>query len=222
MIASLLAGKPQEEWIEAYNSIGFGQQEDDMGADESNTRKIIQFSYYDLPSHLKTCILYLSIFPDGHVIEKDMLVWRWVAEGFVHDDQEHGESVFKIGERYLYELVSRSMIVLAVENEDTTNICACDVEGMVLDWIRTVAKEEKFVTVLSGDSPYDHDEHQSNNNNACIKAVQNRALDKCHDTRMWKKPKVRSFNGIGCHINSSISLLAHCQVLRVLSLPGLV
>jgi hypothetical protein len=40
MIASLLAGKPQEEWTEVYSSIGFCQ-EGNIGADENNTRKII-------------------------------------------------------------------------------------------------------------------------------------------------------------------------------------
>jgi hypothetical protein len=213
MIASLLAGKPQEEWTEVYNSIGFAQ-EDNIGA-ENNTRKMIQFSYYDLPSHLKTCLLYLSIFPDGHVIEKDTLVWRWVAEGFVHDDGEQEESLFKIGERYLYELVSRSMLVLAVENADT-NICVCGVEGMVLDWICTVAKEENFVNASA--DWYDEDQHQSNN--ARIMVIHNKVLDKPHVLARIQKPKVRSFNGTDCSISNTTLLHTTFQVLRVLSLEG--
>jgi hypothetical protein len=124
MIASFLAGKPQQEWTEVHNSIGFGQ-EDNIDAEN--------ITNYDLPCHLKTCLLYLSIFPDGHVIEKDTLVWRWVAEGF---------------ERYFYELVSRSMIQ-AVENEDTGICTGCCVHDMVLDFIRPVAEEENFVNNAS-------------------------------------------------------------------------
>jgi hypothetical protein len=188
-----------------YKSIGFGRQDDIV-----NIRKIIQFSYYDLPSHLKTCLLYLSIFPDGHVIEKDTLVWRWVAEGFVHEDEEHGESVFKVGERYLYELVSRSMIQ-NVENEET-DMRGCRAESMVLDWIRTVAKEENFVNA-SGDR-YDHDQHQF----CHIMAVHNKVLEEPHDPEgMWKQ-KLRSFNGIGCSISSTRLMHRTFQALRVLSL----
>jgi len=209
-IASLLARKPQDEWTRVYNSIGFGHE--DYIAVE-NTRKIIQCSYYDLPSHLKTCILYLSIFPEYYVIEKDALVWRWVAEGFVHEEQ--GKSLFKVGERYLYELISRSMIEL-VENEGT-NIRACRVHDMVLDLIRPVGKQEDFITILDG---YDHDQRQSYQSNARIIAIQNRVLEK-HDlmTRMHK-PKVRSFNGYACRISSMTLLRLGFQNLRVLSLEG--
>jgi hypothetical protein len=178
-IASLLACKPQEEWTRVYNSIEFGH-EDYIAVD--STRKIIQFSYYDLPSHLKTCLLYLSIFPEGHVIEKDTLVWRWVAEGFVHAEQ--GKSLFKVGERYLYELIRRSMIEL-VENEGT-NIHACRVHDMVLDLIRPVGKQENFITILDR---YDHDQRQSYQCNARIIAIQNRVLEK-HDLTRMHKPKV--------------------------------
>jgi len=209
MIASLLAGKPQEEWTKVYNSIGFGQ-EDNVGA-EDNTRKIIQFCYYDLPSHLKTCLLYLSIFAENDVIEKDTLVWRWVAEGFVCDEKQGGSSLFKVGEKYLYELISRSMMQ-PVENEDT-NIHACHVDGMVLDWICTVAKEENFVSILDW---YDHDQRLSScQNNARIVAVQNRALGK-HDLTRMCEPKVRSFSGTGCRISNPTSF----RSLRVLSLEG--
>ncbi|CAL4950405.1 unnamed protein product [Urochloa decumbens] len=209
-IASLLAGKPQEEWTQVCNySTGFGNKDN---IDLENTRKIMQLSYYGLPSHLKTCLLYLSIFPKDHAIEKDTLVWRWVAEGFVQE--ELGESLFKVGERYFYELINRSMIQ-PVENEDT-DIRACRVPNMVHDLICIVAKEENFVTILDW---YDHDQHLSYQSNTRIIAVQNRDLEK-HDLTKICKPKVRSFNGSGCRISSMMSVLPSFQVLRVLCLEG--
>jgi hypothetical protein len=143
-IASLLAGKPTEDWPEVYNSIGFGHG-NNIHVD--NTRKILLFSYYDLPCHLRTCLLYLSIFPEDTEIDKDALIWKWAAEGFLHENYEMG--LFVLGESCFNELINRSLIQPEKSSHEDT-IYACRVHDLVLDMILSLSKEETFVTTVHG------------------------------------------------------------------------
>ncbi|RCV39089.1 hypothetical protein SETIT_8G195500v2 [Setaria italica] len=152
-MASLLACKARNkmEWYEVYNSVGTGLENN---LDVENMRKILSFSYYELPCHLRACLLYLSMFPEDYEIDRDRLIRMWVGEGFIQYEKA-GKSLFELGESYFNELINRSMIQPVYDDGDIM-IQGCRVHDMMLDLIRSLSSEENFVTVLSnmgGTSP---------------------------------------------------------------------
>nr|XP_020161716.1 disease resistance protein Pik-2 isoform X1 [Aegilops tauschii subsp. strangulata] len=149
-IASLLASKPtktNELWYNVLNSIGSGHEN---GPSVENMRGILSLSYRDLPPHLKTCLLYLSIFPEDHMINRDKLIWGWVAEDFIHDKQR--ENLYKQGENYFNELINRNMLQ-PVDIDTHGSAKTCRVHDMVLDLITSLSAEENFVSILGGQQP---------------------------------------------------------------------
>ncbi|XP_066383731.1 disease resistance protein RGA5-like [Miscanthus floridulus] len=140
-MASLLLGKSREEWIEVCNSPGFYGDKDERHMD--NTMHILSLSYYDLPSHLKTSLLYLIVFPEDTLIDKDSLIWKWIPENFV--EKKHGRWSFEVGEEYFHDLINRSMIH-GVDSKVYGIMDGCRVNDMVLDLILSKSKEENFVS----------------------------------------------------------------------------
>jgi Leucine-rich repeat (LRR) protein len=206
-VASVLADKPSEDWSEVYNSIGFG----DSNIHVENTRKILLFSYYDLPCHLRTCLLYLSIYPEDCKISRYDLTYKWAAEGFVHEKQ--GIGLFEMAERYFNELVNRNMIQ-PVDVEHRAIVYSCRVHDLVLDMIHSLSKEENFVTVYDSNGPPIPPPI-----NARRLAIQQRDLEHNDPLVSTAMLQARSFTAIFCRI-SAIPLLSSFQVLRVLSIEG--
>ncbi|KAE8773955.1 Disease resistance protein RPP13 [Hordeum vulgare] len=199
-MASLLVGKPVEVWSKVYKSIGFGYE------DVDNMRKILLLSYYDLPCHLRTCLLYLAIYSEDYLIEKDSLIWKWVAEGFIH--RQPGVGLYEIGEKYFNELINRSMIQ-PVETPHSGIITGCRVHGIIHDIICLLSKEQNFVTVLDSDEQY-----TTSRQNVRRVAIQHR-VQPVVSTAMLQ---VRSLNAM-CSAEMLPSLSCF-QVLRVLSFEG--
>ncbi|CAL4992676.1 unnamed protein product [Urochloa decumbens] len=115
-------------------------------------RIILSISYSDLPRYLKPCMLYLSSYPEDTVIIVQDLIWKWVAEGFIIPNNL-GRSIIEVGEDYVDELISRSMIQPEYSNHDSDKATHCRVHDMVLDAITRLSKEEDFLTILHGQQP---------------------------------------------------------------------
>jgi len=145
-MASLLANKActKQEWDRVCNSIGSTLEKD---PDVEEMRRILSLSFDDLPHHLKTCLLYLSIFPEDYEIERDQLVKRWIAEGFIN--MEGGQDLEEIGENYFNDLINRSMIQ-PMKIKCDGRVASCQVHDMILDLLISKSVEENFATFISG------------------------------------------------------------------------
>ncbi|KAJ1261666.1 hypothetical protein BS78_09G047900 [Paspalum vaginatum] len=143
-IAGLLAGKEPtfNEWNKVQSSFGYALERQ---SDVSRMTQVLSLSYFDLPPHLRSCLLYLSIFPEDYEIEKDRLVLRWIAEGFIHE--EHGFTQYELGERCFNELINRSLIQ-PVYLDAWGTVTDCRVHDIILEFIVSKAMEENFVTLF--------------------------------------------------------------------------
>uniref|UniRef100_R7VZZ7 Disease resistance protein RPM1 n=1 Tax=Aegilops tauschii TaxID=37682 RepID=R7VZZ7_AEGTA len=145
-ISGLLANRPaiKEEWEKVKRSIGTALEKTNSLEGMSS---ILSLSYNDLAPHLKTCLLYLSLFPEDHLIYRDRLVRRWIAEGFI--SEERGQSKQEVAENYFYELINKSM-VQPVDIEYDGEVRACRVHDMMLEIIISKSAEDNFTTVVGG------------------------------------------------------------------------
>ncbi|CBI35139.3 unnamed protein product, partial [Vitis vinifera] len=63
--------------------------------------------YHHLPSHLKCCFAYCSIFPKDYEFDVDELVLLWMGEGFLHQVNRQ-KQMEEIGTEFFHELFARS------------------------------------------------------------------------------------------------------------------
>ncbi|XP_047067210.1 disease resistance protein Pik-2-like [Lolium rigidum] len=144
--------KSEEEWLKVCKSL-FPESGKDHGKDgrkdltQEEVGRIVSHCYNDMPADIKTCSLYLSIFPKGQKISTKRLTRRWIAEGFVAEKQ--GLSVEDVAETYFNHLIRRK-IIRPVEHSSNGKVKKCIVHDMVLEHIVAKASEENFITVVGG------------------------------------------------------------------------
>ncbi|CDP21655.1 unnamed protein product [Coffea canephora] len=146
-ISGLLASKDVnriDEWEMVRRSLG-GELEGTGKLDR--VKKILYLSYSDLPWHLKTCLLYTSIYPEDHKIGCNRLINLWIAERFV--EWREGMSIEDVAWGYLGELVNRSLIqVTDAFYEGIPN--SCRIHDLMREVILLKSREQNMVTVTTG------------------------------------------------------------------------
>ncbi|CAN6226791.1 unnamed protein product [Urochloa humidicola] len=94
----------------------------------------------DLPVHLRTCLLYCSIYPRKHLIERGSLVTKWIAEGFAWQEE--------VAEAFFDKLVSRNLLQpVPLWSSIYT------VHPIMLAFLVCKAKEDNFVACRQYNSP---------------------------------------------------------------------
>ncbi|XP_027081069.1 disease resistance protein RPM1-like [Coffea arabica] len=133
-----------EEWEMVQRSLG-GELEGTGKLDR--VKRILSLSYNDLPGHLKTCLLYTSIFPKDYEIQCYRLINLWIAERFV--EWREGMSIEDVAWGCLSELVNRSLIqVTKVYYEGLPDNCR--IHDLLREVIVLKSREQNMVTITTG------------------------------------------------------------------------
>ncbi|XP_039120328.1 probable disease resistance protein RF9 [Dioscorea cayenensis subsp. rotundata] len=121
----------------------------DWAAEGRQCQEILALSYEDLPYHMKSCFLYLGAYPEDYDITGNVLIRQWIAEGFI--PKEERKTMEDTGEAILEELIQRSLIHVNTR-KNNGSVKRCGAHDLLLDFARSTAKKDLFLTVCSNEN----------------------------------------------------------------------
>ncbi|XP_059654413.1 putative disease resistance protein At3g14460 [Cornus florida] len=116
---------------------------------DPNTLPALRLSYHYLPSHLKRCFAYCSIFPKDYKFEKERLVHLWIALDLVQQPKNN-ILLEDAGNYYFRELLSRSFFQKISHNTKSDYV----MHGLIHDLAQQISRE--FCFRLEDGKPLNH------------------------------------------------------------------
>ncbi|KAL2511704.1 Disease resistance protein RPM1 [Abeliophyllum distichum] len=144
-IGGVLATKSNrfDDWVMLNQSFGAELEGNDK---LESLRMILSLSFKDLPYYLKSCFLYLSIYPEDYRIESKSLIRKWIMEGFVK--QKVGRTLEEVAQGYLNELVNRNLIRLVRSSEDGS-VKSCRIHDFIREMLVTKSRDQSLVMIAN-------------------------------------------------------------------------
>ncbi|KAL0390358.1 UNVERIFIED_CONTAM: putative late blight resistance proteinR1C-3 [Sesamum calycinum] len=106
--------------------------------------KVLSLTYNNLPIHLKSCFLFMRVFPEDKTIMVSKLIRLWVAEGFIK--LVRGKTLEEVAESYLKDLIGVNLIFIS-EWKRTGKIKSIRIHDLLRDLcLRESDKENLFVS----------------------------------------------------------------------------
>ncbi|KAL5560130.1 hypothetical protein UlMin_036341 [Ulmus minor] len=149
-ISGVLSSKDKnktEEWNVVYRSLG---AELEGNVKLQSVKRILSLGFNDLPYNLKSCFLYLSLFPEDSTFYSFYMVRMWIAEGFVQEMK--GRTLEEVGESYFNELLNRSLVQLAEEHPDKDR-SRFKIHDLVREIVLAKAEDQNFSAIFSAKNP---------------------------------------------------------------------
>ncbi|XP_050212049.1 disease resistance protein RGA2-like [Mercurialis annua] len=191
----------------------------DASDHKDNVKSILKLSFDHLPSYLKQCFAYCSIFHKDYSLQKEQLIQLWMAEGFVEPCNAD------VGSKYFNALLCNSFFQ-DVGRDEFENIVSCKMHDIVHDLAMSLSKLE----VLTSDNFSSQDDlscirriNLKSQNAFYLSVVHARKLrtvflrkDTVLDKSWWKFKNLRTLTLKGSDIEELPFPVGDCKLLRYL------
>ncbi|MBA0798531.1 hypothetical protein Gohar_009116 [Gossypium harknessii] len=126
---------------------------------EDDVLSVLKLSYEQLPSYLKQCFAYCSLFPKDYEINKQMLISLWIAEGFIQPLQGI-QCLEELGDQYFMDLLRRSFFQ-DVEYDEWGNVISCKLHDLMHDLAQLIAGSDCSMVDLDCENISERTRHVS-------------------------------------------------------------